>query len=179
MLENLLMRDLARRCPAVKVLELPTLHPRPSVLLRRRVSTPVQGMAATRGACVLLRRVTVIFEILQPRAWRSHGRSTTPSRIARPTHPPTAAWSNVRSRVSVQRGKFALQVPFQAGGEVIAGRAAHYATSLENVPATSLRTVCTPTRTLRDHHLHPLLSSDPWLPPAARIRRQPIQSASR
>src|SRR5271163_4666518 len=162
-----------------KVLELLNLQPRPSVLLRKRGPTLAQVIPATRGACVVLRRVTVIFEILRPRVRRSHGRSTTQPRIALPTRPPTAAWSNSRSHVSVHRAQFVLHVPLQAGGEVTAGRAVHYATSPENVPATSLRTVYTPTRTLRDHRLHSLLSLDPWLPPAAQIRRQPVRSASR
>ena len=148
-------------------------------LRKEKTPTLAQVMAATREACVVPRRVTVIFEILQPRARRSHGRSTTQPRIALPTHPPTAAWSNARSHVSVHRAKFVLHVPVQAEGEVTAGRAVHYATSLENAPATSWRTVCIPIRTLRDHRLHSLLSSDPWLPPAARIRRQRVRSTNR
>ena len=148
-------------------------------LRKEKTPTLAQVMAATREACVVPRRVTVIFEILQPRERRSHGRSTTQPRIALPTHPPTAAWSNARSHVSVHRAKFVLHVPVQAEGEVTAGRAVHYATSLENAPATSWRTVCIPIRTLRDHRLHSLLSSDPWLPPAARIRRQRVQSINR
>src|SRR5271168_2639008 len=111
----------------------------PSVLLRRRGLTLAQVLAATREACVVLRRVTVIFEILQPRARRSHRRSTRQPRIALPTHPPTTAWSNARSHGSVPRAQFVLHVPLQAGGEVTAGRAVQCGTSLENVPATSLR----------------------------------------
>jgi hypothetical protein len=38
-------------------------------------------MAATHEACAVLRRVTVIFEVLQPRARRSRGRSATQRRL--------------------------------------------------------------------------------------------------
>jgi hypothetical protein len=70
----------------------------------------------------------VIFWVLQPKARRSHERSTSQFRIAPLVHRPTAASPNARSRVLVHPAKFLMHVVSQVEGEVTAGRAIHYAT---------------------------------------------------